>query len=298
MTRDILLRILASIVIIFLIFALHRAITVGPRSNLPVFAAGRPLLFAHRGGAALAPENTLAAFQNAARLGADALELDVRLTADGQLVVIHDETVDRTTNGAGKVIDQTVADLQKLDAGYQFTPDNGATYPYRGQGVTIPTLAEVLAAFPGKIVNIDIKDPLPEAARRLAIEIDQANAGDRVIVGSFYDNILAAFRKDAPAVATVAGPGETRLFYVLQRLGLRFLHRALGDTYQVPLASNGFRLDTAAFIANAHKLNQRVDYWTVDEPAEMRRLLAQGADGIITDRPDLALEVFRSLGYK
>ena len=298
MTRDIILRIIASIVIVFLIFALHRAITVGPRPNRPVFAAGRPLLFAHRGGSALAPENTLAAFRNGAELGADALQLDVRLTADGQLVVIHDDTVDRTTSGTSRVIDQTVTDLKQLDAGYHFTADNGATFPFRGQGVTIPTLAEVFAAFPDQIVNIDIKDPLPQAAQRLADDIAQAGAGDRVIVGSFHNDILAGFRDLAPDVATVAGPGETRISYLLQRLGLRFLHRALGDTYQVPLISGRFRLDTPTFIANAHKLNQRVDYGTIDDPVEMRRLLEQGADGIITDRPDLAAKVFRSLGYK
>lgn len=297
MSRDIFLRITASVILIFLMFALHRAITVGPRPHRPALSAEHPLLFAHRGGAALAPENTLAAFQNAVDLGADALELDIRLTADGELVVIHDDTVDRTTDGAGKVIDKTVAELKQLDAGHRFTLDAGKTYPFRGKGVVIPTLTEVLRAFPDRIINIDIKDPLPAAAEHLADVIDAAGAQDRVIVGSFHDDTLRRFSRLAPGVATIAGVNETRFFTVLQRLGLTRLHRPLGDIYEIPPASGAFCLDTPRFITRAHTLNQRVVYWTIDDPAEMRRLLERGADGIITDRPDLAAQVFRELGY-
>ncbi len=295
MSRDILLRIVTSVVIIFLMFALHRAITVGPRPHRPALSAERPLIFAHRGGAALAPENTLAAFQNGVDLGADALELDIRLTADGELVVIHDETVDRTTDGAGKVIDKTVAELKQLDAGYRFTSDGA--YPFRGKGVVIPTLTEVLRAFPDRIINIDIKDPLPAAADRLVDVIDAADAQDRIIVGSFHNDILRRFSRSAPGIAAIAGANETRLFTVLQRLGLTRLHRPLGDIYEIPPASGVFRLDTPRFITRAHALNQRVVYWTIDDPAEMRRLLERGADGIITDRPDLAAQIFREFGY-
>ena len=296
MSRDIFLRLLATFFIVFLIFALHRIITVSARPTRPALVSDRPLLIAHRGGAALAPENTLEAFRNAIRLGVDALQLDVRLTADGALVVIHDETVDRTTNGSGLVRDMTLAELQALDAGFDFTSDGGASYPYRGQGVSIPTLAAVLAEFPRTRLNINLKDPLPEAAARLTEEIDRANASDRVIIASSHGDTLSQFRRLAPQTAAVAGSNETRTFYYLNQLGLWRLHRPLGDAYQTPPTSGRARLDTPQFIEHAHAFNQKVHYDAVDDPAEMRRLLDLGADGIITDRPDLALEVFRERG--
>ena len=298
MNRDIFVRIVLSVVIIFLIFALHRLMTIHLQPVKPALDHDRPLLFAHRGGSALAPENTLPAFLNGVRLGADALELDVRLTADDQVVVFHDESLERTTNGSGKVRDHALAELKQLDAGYHFSNDGGATHPFRDQGVTIPTLAEVYAAFPAQLINIDIKDPLPEAAERLAAVIQQAEAGDRTIVGSFHADILDHFRHLSPDVATAASKGETRTFFLFNLVGLGRLHRPLGDAYQIPASAGVARLDTARFIQNAHRLNQAVHYWTIDDPAEMRRLLALGADGIITDRPDLALEVFQELGYK
>ncbi len=297
MARDILYRILATIVIVILIFALHRFITVGPRPDQPALAHP-PLLFAHRGGAALWPENTLFAFQHAAELGVDVLELDVHLTADEDLVVIHDATVDRTTDGHGRVKEMTVAQLKALDAGYQFTPDDGATYPYRGQGISIPTLSEVLTAFPNYRINIEIKDDDLRAAERLSQIIDAFQAQDRVIVVSFHDEPLTYFRKLQPHVATGAGPGETRTFYILSTLHLWRFHRAHADAYQVPPQKDIAHFDDPVFIDHAHRLHQQVHFWTINDADEMRRLLALGADGIMTDRPDLGMEVFRDMGFK
>ena len=297
MSKDTIYRILATIVIFILIFALHRFMTVGPRPDRPALA-DPPLLFAHRGGAGLWPENTLFAFENAAKLGVDVLELDVHLTADDNLVVIHDSTVDRTTNGSGRVDEMTVAELKKLDAGYNFTPDDGATYPYRGQGVTIPTLDEVLDAFPNYRINIEIKDDNQRAAERLAEIITAHGAQDRVIVVSFHDDPLSYFRKLQPDVATAAGPGETRTFYILNLLHLWRFHRPHADAYQVPLNKGSARFDNAQFIDHAHRMNQQVHYWTINDADEMRRLLEIGADGIMTDRPDLGMQVFAEMGYK
>lgn len=292
MSRDIFLRLVASFIIIFMMFALHRAITVTPRASRPALAAAQPLLVAHRGGAALAPENTLAAFQSAVDHGAAMIALDVRLSADGELAVIHDETVDRTTDGSGKVGDQTLAQIKALDAGYRFTPDGGATYPYRQKGVSISTLSEVLAAFPDVEVRIDVQDATSAAAERLANVIVAAQAQERVVVGSPHDAVLRHFRRLAPEVATVAGPNELRTFYILQSLGLTGLHRALADIYEVPVAAGRLRFDSPRFITNVHALNQKLVYGVVDDPAQMRRLLDLGADGIVTDRPDLARKVF------
>jgi glycerophosphoryl diester phosphodiesterase len=297
MTRDIIYRIIATIVIVILIFALHRFITVGPRPDQPALA-DPPLIFAHQGGADLWPSNTLLAFENAAKLGVDVLELDVHLTADDELVVIHDHTVDRTTNGSGRVGDMTVAQLKALDAAYNFTTDGGATFPYRGQGVTIPTLAEVLTAFPDYRINIEIKDDDLRAAQRLSEIIDAYQAHERVIVVSFHDDPLVAFRKMQPHVATAAGPGETRTFYILSALMLWRFHRPHADAYQVPLSYSFARFDQRTFIERAHSLNQQVHFWTINDADEMRRLLELGADGIMTDRPDIAIEVFREMGYR
>ena len=220
MSRDIFIRIILSVIIIFLIFALHRLMTIRLLPVSPALAHDRPLLFAHRGGSTLAPENTIAAFANGVRFGADALELDVRLTADNQVVVFHDETLERTTNGSGKVRDHTLAELKQLDAGYHFSTDDGATYPFRDQGVTIPTLAEVYVDFPAHQINVDIKDPLLEAAERLDEVIEEAGATDRTIVGSFHSDILTHFRSLAPAVATAASKSEVQSFYLFNFFGL------------------------------------------------------------------------------
>lgn len=292
MSRDIFLRIVASIIIVFMMFALHRAITVAPRANRAVLAGAGPLLIAARGAADRAPENTLVAFQTALELGADVLELDVRLSADGELVVIHDETVDRTTDGSGKVAELSLAQLKALDAGYRFIPDGGITYPYRNKGVTLSTLTEVLAAFPGARLKIEIQDSAPAAAERLANAIVAAQAQDRVMVGSPHESLLRTFRRLAPDVATVAGPNELRTFYFLQSLGLIGLHRALSDIYEVPVQAGRLRFDSPRFIARAHALNQKVVFAGIDDPAKMRRLLALGADGIATSQPDLAQDAF------
>ena len=292
MSRDIFYRILATIVIIILIFALHRFITVHPRPQRPVLAKA-PLLIAHRGGAGLWPENTLLAFRHAADMGVDMLEMDVHLTADGDLVVIHDASVDRTTNGSGPVAAMTVAQLKKLDAGYNFSPDQGDSYPYRGQGVSIPTLDEVLTAFPDYAMSIEIKDDDPRAVQRLAELIDAHQAQQRVIIASFHDDALKRFRKLQPEIATSGGRDEIRTFYIFNMLHLWRFHRPHADVYQVPVSRGKARFDSASFIEHAHRMNQKVQYWTIDDPAEMRRLLALGADGIITNRPDLALDLFK-----
>jgi len=296
MSKDIFYRILATIFIAILIFALHRFMTVGPRPQQPALA-NPPLLMAHRGGANLWPENTIFAFERATTLGVDLLELDVRLTADDNLVVIHDDTVDRTTNGHGLVREMTVQQLQELDAAYNFTPDNGTTYPYRGQGIHIPTLEEVLNTFPQQRINIEIKDDDKNAAALLSEIITNYQAQHRVVVVSFHDAPLSYFRTLQPEVATGAGPGETRTFYILNQLYLWRLHRPHADAYQLPTTHGSAHFDTAKFIDHAHQLNQQVHFWTINDPEEMKRLLQLGADGIITDRPDIGLEVFTNMGF-
>src|SRR5574341_1011125 len=149
------------------------ALTAHPAPDHPFFASERPgaQVIAHRGGAHLRPENTLAAFSHAVEIGADVVDTDVRTTADGAIVCIHDATVERTTEGAGRVESLTLGELQKLDAGYRWSTDGGRTYPFRGQGIRVPSLEEVLVRFPRARMNVEIKNPPGEALARPLCEL-------------------------------------------------------------------------------------------------------------------------------
>lgn len=257
----------------------------------------RFLAFAHQGGGLLAPENTLAAFERGAAFHPDALELDIQLTRDGTIVVSHDPTVDRMTDGHGRIADLTLAEIQRLDAGYRFTLDGGQSYPFRGQGVTIPTLAKIFARFPDLLINIDLKEPVPGKEERLWETIQQANAADRVIVGSFVCSSLHRFRQIARgAVPTSACPREVLAFVLASRAYVSSLLRPSYRALQVPETQSGIRIVSPATIRTAHRLGVQVHVWTVNDRADMERMLAWGVDGIMTDRPDMLAEVLRERG--
>jgi glycerophosphoryl diester phosphodiesterase len=268
----------------------------GGRARRAYLVHDRPLFFAHRGGAALAPENTLAAFAQGAALGADALELDIQTTREGEIVVIHDTTVDRTTDGTGLVSSYSLEELRRLDAGYRFTPDGGRTYPYRGQGIAIPTLREVFERFPGMRVNIDLKESTPARERRLWELIQECAAEDRALVasGDLHEPIVRFRRLSGGRVATSASAREIRDF-VLAAAGRvsRWLRPAY-DALQVPQTHRGIRVVSRTLVAAAHRLGLDVHVWTVDARADMERLLDLGVDGLMTDRPDILAEVLRS----
>jgi glycerophosphoryl diester phosphodiesterase len=258
----------------------------------------RPLFFAHRGGSALAPENTIPAFENGLALGADALELDVHYTRDGEIVVFHDETLERTTDGSGPISARTLDELRRLDAAYHFTPDSGATYPWRGKGVTIPTLAEVFERFPGVRINIEIKVGDEAGDRRFAALLRDRGWEERAMVGSFDGATISRFREiSAGRVATSASSPEVRNFL------LRALFRATRrmrpdyDALQVPETYRGIRVVSPTSIRLAHELGLDVHVWTVDARADMERLLDWGVDGVMSDRPDTLAEVYRARGW-
>jgi glycerophosphoryl diester phosphodiesterase len=237
---------------------------------------------AHRGGGALAPENTLVAFRRAIEWwGADVLELDVRATRDGEAVVFHDATLDRTTDGSGPVAAHTLAELAALDAGYAFADEAGAT-PFRGQGVRIPALAEVLAAFPGVRVNIEVKDA--GAGESVAAAIGGAGAEHRVLVAAGERICRRGLEGGTWPVS--ASEEELRSLYVFHRLHLSRLYRPRIDALQMPELHDARQIVNPRLIREAHAKNIPVHVWTVDEEADMRRLLDWGVDGIITDRPD------------
>ncbi len=272
-------------------------------SGLVVFREGAsravdrdwPVNVAHRGASAYAPENTLEAYREALELGAGGLELDVHLTRDGRLVVIHDDTVDRTTDGSGPVRDKTLAELQALDAGYDFTTDGGQTYRFRGTGVRVPTLDEVYKEFPSATLNIEIKESQTGIEKALLGVIDRAGAADRTIVVSTGTPVIDRFREvSGGRVRTAASRREITVFYLASRLRLERLVRPPYDALQVPPSHENTRLVTRRFVEAAHDRGVRVDVWTINESAEMNRLLDLGVDSVMTDRPDVLQEVLQS----
>ena len=251
-----------------------------------------PVNFAHRGASARAPENTLEAFRLAAESGAGGLETDIHMTLDGCIVAIHDDGVDRTTDGTGLVREMTLRELQFLDAGYRFTPDGGATYPYRGGGIRVPEIGEVFRAFPGLAINIDIKEDQPGVQEALLRVIKEEGAEDRVLVASGRARALERFRRLAgSSIRTGASAREITVFHYLSRLRLEGLLRPPYNALQVPTEFRGTPLVTPRFLDAAHGSGVRVDVWTIDEPGEMRRLLDLGADTIMTNRPEALEEV-------
>lgn len=288
--------IIAIILLILLGAYLVARIAARPSAHHPWFAPRQgdhqPLVFAHQGGENLWPSNTMLAFQNSANLGADVLDSDMHMTKDGVLVMMHDESVDRTTNGSGAIRDLTLEQIKQLDAGYNFTSDGGETFPYRGQGLTVPTLEELFQAFPDKRFGIEIKqtDPLPTAERFCAI-IRQYNMRDKVLVSSFRQENMDVFRKECPEVATSATEGEVTFFYVLYRLGLIDTLPTRYQSLQVPEESSGIHLLTPGFVASAHRRGLAVQPWTINETADLERILALGVDGINTDNPDRLLSL-------
>ncbi len=254
-------------------------------------AGGRPLVFAHRGGSGLAPENTLRAFEQALALGADGLELDVHLSCDGCVVVHHDRLLDRTTNQSGPVSARTAAELARLDAGYRFARDGG--HPFRGgTGCGVPALEEVLARSGSARIIIEMKVNSAELARATLDVVRAAGALDRVCLGAFGLRCLRAARAMEPAVATSAGREEVRWALYRSWFGLSPSRPPYGG-FQVPERAGATRVVSPRFVRAVHRAGLFVHVWTVDTAADARRLLDVGVDGIITDRPDLTVPAVR-----
>lgn len=245
------------------------------------------MLVAHRGGARLAPENTLVAFRSAVEdWGADMLELDVHLSADGHVMVIHDPTVDRTTDGSGAVGELTLDQIRELDAGHRFEDERGGT-PYRGRGVRVPTVGEVLDACPSVWINIEVK---AAAAAGPLVEVVRARGEQHRVL------VTAELEKNRRGARGYEGPwGASRrqcgLFWILHRLPGGGPYTPAADVLQIPEVWKGHRVLTPRLVETAHRRNLPVHVWTVDDPADMRRMLEWGVDAIQTDRPDLLSEI-------
>jgi glycerophosphoryl diester phosphodiesterase len=206
------------------------------------------------------------------------------------VVVHHDKTLDRTTSGSGPIAARTADELARVDAGYWFT--RAGEYPFRGRGIGVPTLREVLARYPETGLIIELKQSGSALAERVVRDVRDARAEARVCLGSFSLSALRAARSLAPAIATSAARVEVRMALYRSRVWLspgRVAYRA----FQVPEVSGTTRVVSPRFVRSAHKRGLAVQVWPVDEPDDMRRLLSWGVDGIITDRPDLAVAVVR-----
>jgi glycerophosphoryl diester phosphodiesterase len=269
----------------------------------------RVLAYAHRGGAREAPSSTLYAMRRALEAGADALELDVHATADGHLVCCHDTTVDRTTNGRGAIASLTLAEVQALDNAFFFVPGEEAApglppeaYPLRGRApadpeLRVPRLEEVLEAFPSAILNLDIKQTAPAVEpyeAELAKLLRSHRRVEDVIVASFSDRALEVFRAEAPEIPTAAGPADAASFVAAVRSGAE-LPRLACVALQLPVTVGGTRVVDGELVSRAHEAGLAVHAWTVDDPEEMRELVALGVDGIMTDRPSVLVSVLREL---
>jgi glycerophosphoryl diester phosphodiesterase len=255
------------------------------------FKPAAPRAFGHRGSAGTHPENTLESFAAAAAVGIRYLELDIHMTRDGEVVVSHDDHLERTCGRAGVIREMTYAELAAADAGRMFTLD-GANFPFRDKGIRVPRLAEVLAAFPKLWIEIEVKQIAPSLVVPMLDVIDRAGMRRRVFVASEHQEPLDEVRKLAPEIPTNFSYFETGGFF--QAMASRDNYRAPGDALQIPRSYESWQLVTPDSVEFAHRIGLEVHVWTVNEEAEMTELLDMGVDGLISDYPRRLLDVIRS----
>lgn len=271
---------------------------VSARSNRGFYREDDPnmLVIAHGGAKHLAPENTMAAFQNAYDMGVDVLEYDVHITADGELVTIHDSTVDRTTNGTGRVNELSLDEIQELNAGYTFEDLDG-NRSYQDTGVIIPTVEEVISTFSDKRHLIELKATNDPSLHEDMIQemwrlTEEYNMHENLMIASFDHDINTRFDEVADGtVAIGAGEQEVRPFVERHILFLNALYRSDADAFQLPLEQEGFDLTSWNLIRGARQRDMHIYYWTINDEETMRELIEKGVDGIITDRPDRLIEI-------
>jgi glycerophosphoryl diester phosphodiesterase len=261
-----------------------------PSMPRPYFGPTTPIAFAHRGGAKRWPENTLLAFRNAAELGYQHIETDLHETSDGHFVCFHDATLDRTTNGHGNLRDHTLAELQRLDAGHHFIEEG--SYSFRGAGARIPTLYEALELDPQLHYNLEIKPEDPAFARRIWELIEHHGIHDRVLVASEHDEVTEAFRTHSRGrVATSPGRKGALGFWARVLTGTWKHAMFPFDALQIPPSIRGMRVITPRFVEAAHRHGIQIHVWTIDDPNEMVELLEMGVDALMTDLPEVLLDV-------
>lgn len=260
-----------------------------------LLALDRVVAIAHRGGSRLRPENTLAAFDHALTLGVDGIECDVHLSSDGEVVVIHDDTLDRTTSGTGAVSARTAAELARVDAGFRFGEADG--FPLRGQAIGVPRLAELLTRHADVPVIVEIKGDDPEVGRRTLAVIRDCHAEARVIIAGFSQTVLDEVRRLAPDILTSASKTEAQSAFTRAKLWLP-VKPSPARVFQVPFRFKGRQVFGRRFVQAARRAGTPVQAWIVDDLVDMARLVAMGVTGLISDRPDLAVRVAAEAGQR
>lgn len=284
-------RILLALLALLALAYLLAALLPGRAAPNP-YLTERPLVIAHQGAEHLWPSNTMVAFRGSAPIS-DVLETDMHATRDGAFVLIHDQTLDRTTDRTGAVRDLTLAEVRAADAGHRFSSPDSEAFPWRGRGVQVATLDELLAAFPEKPLLIEIKQEEPSIAAPFCERLRAAGALERVTVASFSDRALGEFRAACPEVMTSMTARELRPLVLLSKVGLSGLAPAPGQLAQVPVRAGGITVVTPGFVRAMERRGVAVQVWTINDPAEMQRLTDMGVHGIITDRPDLMQDILR-----
>lgn len=264
------------------------------KNTMPFFKErhDRPLNIAHRGGCALAPEETLEAFVKAEQVGADMFEYDVHITKDGHLIASHDPTVDRITDGIGYINQLTLKEIKQLDAGANFQDSDGNN-PYKDQGVQLATVEEIFLLFPHKRAVIELKDTNDPAMYENLVQemwrlIQQYQMEDKVVIGSFDHKINQRFKEVSQGRVAI-GAGESEAASYIKKLLLRLNGLATTDAHslQLPVKQSGFDLTQKNIIEGSRRKGIDIYYWTINDEASMRELIAKGVDGIMTDNPEL-----------
>ncbi len=262
-----------------------------------------PLVIAHRAGDLIAPGNTMTAIEKSYDLGVDIIELDIHLTKDEELVLIHDPTVDGTTDGVGYITDFTLDEFLELDAGYHFEDENG-NYPYRGAGVYNPTLREVFEQYPDMKYMLEIKHTIsPEyhetVTKKLWDLIVEYDMKDQVLISSFDQSIIQEFNKFGEGeVALGSGRATAFDFVFTHKLYIRNLFQPTGHVIQLPKDNKWFRFFDDQLIAGAKRIGMQIHYWTINDEQTMREMIDADVDGIITDRPDLLIDILEEKGLR
>jgi glycerophosphoryl diester phosphodiesterase len=259
----------------------------------PFLSQSGPVASAHRGGAGEAPENTLAAFEVAVALGYKYLETDTHVTRDGVLVAFHDDRLDRVTDRTGAIAELGVVEVEAADAGYTFSPDGGSSFPFRGRGIRVPRLEEILVRWPDVRINIDPKsDP---CVGPLVALLNRLGAWERVCIGSFSNRRLRRIRAlSRERACTSMGPLSVALGRLAATSGM--MPRLGADCVQVPIRRGFFPIVTERFVQAAHRAGLPVHVWTINDEATMDDLLDLGVDGIMSDHLRVLRNVFARRG--
>jgi len=259
-----------------------------------------PRVVAHRGDSHNYPENTLEAFRSALSMDIDVIETDVHLTKDGQVVIWHDPTLERNTDGSGKVEDHDLKELKTLDAGYTFTKDGGKTFPFRGTGVRMATLDEALEACPHQRFNVDLKSADSAIVEAFERVVTAHHAEDRVLCASFHLANLKLMRKRNPRILTSLTTLEVIPLLLRQKTHTLPKDLRLGrpPVFQVPIRQWGIEVITPGFIESFHKLGCVIQVWTINDEQLMRQLFSMGVDTIMTDDPATVIKVASQMGLR